>query len=183
MLPVLVVGTVAALGVTGYKLARQCTRCQERFNWTYSCLCCDQVICSKCAKTIEPVSPGGSVLRAGGYACPGSCTTSLQITGDDLVAKYKAEQERIRMRRERISRVRLVSVNFGGQQNPLYGIKLETGWHTEKSDAEEAARTIAVDRHDVDIVWYVNAASRKSECVNDRGRTYFYREWRVVGEV
>ncbi|WP_163033628.1 hypothetical protein [Pseudomonas viridiflava] len=107
----------------------------------------------------------------------------MQARGDDLVAKYEAEQERRRKRLERISRVRLVSVNYGGQQKPEYGIRIETGWYSEKSDAEEAARTIAVDSHDVDVVWYVNVTSQKSQGLSPNGRTYYYREWQVVGKV
>lgn len=182
MLPV-VVGALGLLGFAGYKLARQCTRCQERLKWTHNCLRCDQVICGGCANVVEPINPGGSKLRAGGYACPGSCTTALEISGDDLLAKYEAEQKRLRMRLERISKVRLVSVNYGGQQKPDLGIKLETNWFTEKSDAEEAARTIAVDHYDVDVVWYVNTTSQKSEGLSPNGRKYYYREWKVVGEV
>lgn len=183
MLPLIVVGALGAIGVTGFKLARQCTACQKRLKWTHSCLCCKKVICTGCGNELEEVRRGQSKLQAGGYACFGACTTTMQTRGADLVAKYEAEQERIQKRLERISRVRLVSVNYGGTQKPQFGIKLETGWHTEKSDAEEAARIIAVDQHDVDTVWYVNATSRKSEGLSPNGRKYFYREWSVVGEV
>lgn len=183
MLPVLILGAVTAVGVAGYKLARQCTLCQERLKWTHSCLRCDKVICTGCGTEFDPILRGGNKLQAGGYACLGACTTTMQARGDDLVAKYEAEQERRRKRLERISRVRLVSVNYGGQQKPEYGIRIETGWYSEKSDAEEAARTIAVDSHDVDVVWYVNVTSQKSQGLSPNGRTYYYREWQLVGEV
>lgn len=183
MLPVIIVGAVAAIGVTGYKLARQCTVCQERLKWTHSCVCCAKVICSGCGNAIESIHRGGNRLLAGGYACFGSCTTTMRARGVDLVAKYEAEQDRLRKRLERISRVRLVSVNYGGQQKPEHGIRIETGWFTEKSDAEEAARTIAVDNYDVDAVWYVNATSQKTRGLSPKGREYYFREWQVVGEV
>lgn len=178
-----VVVASGAIGVAGYKLVRQCTICQKRLKWTGSCLSCDTVICSGCANTIEPVLGGGTKLQSGGYACPGSCTATIEAVGADLVAKYEAEEERLRARRDRISKVRFVSVNYGGQQKPERDIKLVTDWFKEKSDAEESARTIAVDSYDVDVVWYINTISRHGYGVSESGPTYLYQEWRVEGEV
>ncbi|NIF18170.1 hypothetical protein [Pantoea sp. Cy-639] len=108
---------------------------------------------------------------------------TLEAVGADRVGKYKAGQDQLRARRERISNVRLVSNDDDVQQQPGRNIKLVTRWFSERSDAEEAARTLAVDRYDVDVVWHVNTVSRHGFGLSQNGPTYFYSEWRVEGVI
>ena len=183
MLPIIIAGAVGAIGLAGYKLVRECSCCRERFKWTQNCLCCGDVICGRCGTEMLELTRGGIKFRSSGAACPGSCTDTIKQRDKENIEKYDADQERQRRRLERISKVRLVSVNFGGPHKPTRGEALETDWHIEKHFAEEAARRIAVDVHDADTIWYVKTISEKFPGTSQNGRPYYYRQWKVTGEV
>lgn len=181
--PQILVGAIAAAGYLGYKLARQCSVCHKRLKWTHSCIKCDNVVCGGCGTEFEALFRNGSVLRQAGIACPKPCAVEIKQRDSELVEAHDAEQERLRKRRDRISKVRLVSVNYGGKQKPVKNASVTTGWHRERCQAEEEAREIAVDYHDSDTVWYVKVHSDQFEGTSEKGRTYFYRKWQVTGEV
>jgi hypothetical protein len=183
VLPLIIAAAVGTIGFTGYKLVRECSCCLERFKWTHNCLCCDDVICGNCGTEMAVLNLDGKVVRAAGVTCPGSCTDKIKQQDKENIEKDDAKQEKRRLRLERISKVRLVSVNFGGVQKPKHGQSLETGWHSEKHYAEEAARRIAVDDYDVDTVWYVKTISESFPGTSPNGRPYHYRQWKVSGEV
>jgi len=183
VLPLLIVGALGAIGIAGYKLSRECSCCKERLKWTHNCLCCEQDICSKCGTEMSVLVRDGTRLRVAGFTCPGVCTDKVKRRDRDSIEKHDAEQERLRKRLDRISKVRLVSVNFSGPQKPITGVLIETGWHTEKHIAEEAARQMAVDGYDADTVWYVKTISEKFPGTSPKGRPYYYRQWKVTGEV
>lgn len=184
MLPLIILGAaVGAIGITGYKLARECSCCLERFKWTHNCLSCDNVICSKCGTEMSALALDSKVTRGAGFACPGSCTEKILLQDKENIEKDSVMQEQRRRRLDRISKVRLVSVNFGGTQKPQCAAPLETGWYKEKHLAEDAARREAVDIYDVDTIWYVKTISENFPGTSPNGRPYHYRQWKVMGEV
>jgi predicted nucleic acid-binding Zn ribbon protein len=183
MLPYAIVGAVGVLGFAGYKLGRKCSVCHERLKWTHNCMQCEKVICGSCGTEMKALNRGGVQLRAPGFACPDPCAFKAKRKDRDLIETYEIEQERLKQRRERLSKVRLISINYAGSQNPLLGVQIETSWHKEKYQAEAEAREIAVDSYDCDAVWYVNAISEKTEGLSQGGRKYYYRQWKIIGKV
>lgn len=183
MLPLIIIGAIGAIGVTGYKFARECSCCLERFKWTNNCLSCDDVICGKCGTEMTALNLDGKSVRSAGIACPGACTEKIKQKDKEHIEKDDAIQDQRRKRLNRISKVRLVSVNFGGTQTPKHGMPIETGWYDEKHLAEDAARSKAVDIYDVDTIWYVKTISESFPGTSPKGRPYHYRQWQVMGEV
>lgn len=183
VLPLFIAGALGVICLTGFSLARECSCCKKRLKWTHSCLCCEKITCSECGTEMSELFRGGTQLRARGFACSEICKGRVKRQDRDNIEKHDAELERLRKRADRISKVRLVSVNFSGPQKPVKGVRIETGWHTEKHIAEESAREKAVDLYDTDTVWYVKTISEKFPGTSPKGRPYYYRQWMVTGEV
>jgi len=183
MVPQILVGAIAAVGFLGYKFGRECSACHKRLKWTHSCMKCEKVICGNCGVTFAELYRDRSTLRQAGIACPRPCATEIKQQDAETIEAHDTEQLRLAKRRNRIAKVRLVSVNYGGPQKPTKNSTITTGWHRERSDAEEEAREMAVDYYDCDTVWYVKALSEQTKGTSEKGRTYYYREWQITGEV